>query len=284
MLAAVGVLVGAGAVGYALIPNGHENPSSTGTRAFHVVHDATTPPVTTPADVQRVARVRHSTHGSDEIVLATPRSASNGRLVVFVHGSDEDAMTMIDSSQNASLTVALARAGYAILGDDAGGNAWANPASITSYVHAVSSVPATYRASGVYLIGESMGGLTSLQLLPRLPKVRAWIGIYPVCNLQSVYGLSKTSDLHAAVDAAWGTGLSTALAALSPPTITAAIPAMAFSSVDDVTVRQRDNADVCLSAFAHNAPGRATLVSTAGIHGDPSNFQPARVVAAFDTA
>lgn len=126
------------------------------------------------------------------------------------------------------------------------------------------------------LIGESMGGLASLQLANRLPHVKAWVGIYPVCNLATMTARYPDTAL------AWPGGTADRL---SPVDLSAmrGLKMMFFASPGDTVVPKATNTDRC-AARATAAGASVQVVETTGEHGDKSTFQPALVVSFLDAA
>lgn len=193
-------------------------------------------------------------------VIATPKHP-NGGLVVYAHGSGQTAESIRDRD-HAHLMADLLNAGYVVASSDAAGNAWGNPASVQDYVDLVTEVRNTRKIGGVFVIGESMGGLPSLQLLDRISGVQAWVGIFPVTDARTVDGAEAT-------------------AAVAPVAVrNTGVPLLMFASPDDTRVPKAQNADV-FAATMRAKGATVSVVSTRGNHGDPSNFDSARIVEFF---
>lgn len=205
----------------------------------------------------------------------------NGRLVIYVHGSSELGNAFTQGIK-LPMTETLLAAGYTVAGHDAGGNNWGNAASVDAQVDLYNAVPGAQKAAGVYLWGQSMGGLASLEAIDRLPNVKAWAGIYPVCNLQAEY---DHPDLAGFIAQAYPTGLGSALATLSPvaPVRLGGLPMIFWHSPADTVVPKVSNTDLCAAQYAA-AGAVTTVVSTVGDHGDPSNFDGPALLAFFNAA
>lgn len=195
--------------------------------------------------------------GGDQLVLV-PRD-SNGALVVYLHGAQASYRAILNDPETSSLTAGLLDAGYTVASADAEGDAWGNAASVTDYGDLIDRTSAEYDLSATYLIGESMGGLAAAQLADR-EDVRAWVGIYPVCDPSTI----TEPDLVKSI-AASGTTITGPLA--WPNT-----PRMVWASYGDTLVPTAENAEACGGEF----------IETTGNHGDPSNFDGAAVVRFFD--
>jgi pimeloyl-ACP methyl ester carboxylesterase len=213
-------------------------------------------------------------------VVVVPEQLT-GRLVVYLHGYGGDASSLTDPAGLEPLTEGLVAAGYAVASSDAGGDAWGNAASVDAYAALAATVTAQVAAREVYLVAESMGGLAGAQLVDggRIAGLRAYAGIYPLCDLSSVY-----ADYANSIDAAHAPAVGAALDALSPVALDDAdVPVQFWASPEDTTVDKERNADVC-AAEVRAAGGRVDVVETEGDHGDPSNFDLAALLAFFASA
>lgn len=234
---------------------------------------APTPPP--PRDLGQVQSIRTALDGQHVGMLIPPRS--NGVLVIAAHGHGRTAEDWLSGPRQKSVRTALLRGGYSLASSDASDSAWGNPRSVADYValHAWAQRKAEF--SSVALIGESMGGLASLQLASLLPGVKAWIGIYPVCNLESV-----TTRYFASTSVAWPDGT---IGRLSPVALddVRGLTMIFFASPDDDAVSKSANTDLC-ARRARTAGADVRVIATTGAHGDASAFQPRRVVAFLDAA
>jgi len=208
-------------------------------------------------------------------VIARPKQPTD-RVVIYVHGAGEDAASTLTVTARAATITALVDAGYAVAGSDAHGNNWGAPASVKDYLALARRLGAE-GLTRVYVLAQSMGGLAGLKLLAAIRPV-AWAGIFPVCNLRSLYGGQYVHEIRAA----YGPGLIAALTADSPivPVGVRGLRMIFWASPADKVVSKVENTDRC-AASARAGGARVQVVTTRGDHGDPSNYQPARLVAFF---
>lgn len=211
----------------------------------------------------------------DITLIATPKHP-NGGLVVYAHGSGGRADS-IRGRRCGQLSADLMNAGYVVAAADADGNAWGNPSSVQDYVNLIAQVEREQPITDVYVIGESMGGLPSLQLLDRVPNVRAWVGIFPVTDSRTIMGVPT---LKAGFTAAY-VGDPQGVSLVSPVAVrNTKVPMLIFASPDDRTVPKSQNADAFAAAMRAKGAD-ISVVSTRGDHGDPSNFDSPRILGFF---
>lgn len=219
-----------------------------------------------------------SVEGGDGRVLV-PRNPT-GRLVLYVHGSGGGATTVLTDVHLSRLLVELLGRGYMIAGGEGAGAQWGSDASVASYAALVDRAKDFGPVNRVYLLGQSIGGMSSLRLIDALPKVAAWAGIYPVCNLNTVYPRFR-KDL----EATFGNGLAAARITGSPivPVKLKGFPMVMWASAADTIVPAATNALLCADRF-RAAGADVTVIATVGRHGDASNFQPQVLANFFDAA
>jgi hypothetical protein len=219
--------------------------------------------------------------GGQAAVLWSPRQ-SNGRLVTYVHGAEGTARSPIDgpSAGLTRLVAGLVAAGYTVVSSDAHGNAWGNDASVADYRELIAAAQARTGTTAVYVLAESMGGLAGAQLVTDDPPkgLRAYAGIFPVCDLSSVYARYQPQ-----IEAAYGEGTYEALVTRSPVPFRTHVPVLMWASPTDTVVDKAANADVC-AADAHAAGAPVRVIRTVGDHGDASNYDLDRLLEFFDSA
>lgn len=208
--------------------------------------------------------------GQPDLLVRSPHRTA--KIVVYVHGAGENQDVMLTDPLKQPLTVALLDHGYSIAASYAHGENWGDPASVEDYIRLI----AMLRAEGltqVYILAQSMGGLDALQLIPR-EKITAWAAIYPVANVRSVARTLPRPD--AAIRRA------RTVATLSPAHVADArgLPMIFWASPHDTFVLKRFNTDVA-AAEALRDGAHVRVLSTTGQYGDPSNFQPGRLLAFF---
>jgi alpha-beta hydrolase superfamily lysophospholipase len=197
-----------------------------------------------------------------------------GRLALYLHGSGGNEHSLLVVRKRERVANALLAHGYVVAAALAGGNAWGNRTTVQDYRAFTATLMRRYHLTRVYLIAESMGGLAGMQLGDRLAQAKALVGIFPVCDLRTMV---RHRSFTAAIHAAWAGRSANAVEPVTP----ARLPMLVWASDGDTIVPRATNAASCV-ARAKAAGTPATLVSTVGDHGDPSNFQPAAVVAFFD--
>ncbi|SNS73233.1 hypothetical protein SAMN06893096_10783 [Geodermatophilus pulveris] len=205
--------------------------------------------------------------GGQAAVVVRPQQP-NGRLVLYAHGLDARGTAVLAGEGFGALADGLVAAGYAVAASDAGGDAWGDAASVDAHAALAAAVTDLVDATDVYLVAESMGGLAGARLVEgrRIPGLRAYAGIQPLCDLGSVY-----DDHAASIDTAYGPAVDGALRALSPVRLDAAVPAVFWASAEDTVVDRARNADVCAAQVVADG-GSAVVRAAEGEHGDPSHY------------
>lgn len=210
-------------------------------------------------------------------------------FVMYHHGSGEDEDAMLTDALKADVIEALIDAGYICAGISAYGNNWGNQAACDAYPDLFKFVDDRYNLSSVVFLSQSMGGLTGLLSLSQhnVPGVVAWAGIYPACNLAAIYAAGTFAS---AINTAYSC-TSTTYAAKTNGHDPALKWGKAFRNVymrfyaspSDVTIPKADNTDVFQALIATSC-FESTIVACTGVHGDPSHFQPADLVAFYARA
>ncbi len=207
-------------------------------------------------------------------LLATTAKKTN-RVVLYVHGNNDLADSVLEDPRKADVIAALLRDGYAIAASDAHGNSWGNPAGVRSYVALVDWLRQR-GYSDVYVLAQSAGGLTALTLIDRV-RVKAWAGLFPACNLGALHARGRYTD---AIDKAWPDGWRPGPVR---PRDVKDLTMIFWASPSDTRVPKASNTDVC-AANARADGARVTVVATVGEHGDPSNFDQERLLAFYRRA
>lgn len=208
----------------------------------------------------------------DGETLLLPRHPDGRRvLVIYDHGAGGTSQAITADPELRPVVAALLEAGWAVAASDETGNGWGAPAAVRSVFQLYSDVNRRWPISNVVILSQSMGGLTGLGILAAraVPNVRAWAGIYPVTNLDSLWRLGR---YRAQIAAAYGTA-----SAPTSPHASCAVPVLMWASRSDTVVPRAENADMLASQLGGSCP--VTIVTTSGDHGDPSNFDPPGLVA-----
>jgi pimeloyl-ACP methyl ester carboxylesterase len=243
---------------------------------------STFPPAATPTAAAQTRRVQPAElraagarvvddEASSSLVIVPKRA--NGALVVFLHGWGQTRWSLLSRHEEASVAHAVSEAGFTVLAADADGKAWGDAASIEDYRRLIDRTQRRYGLRDVFLMGESMGGLATMQLARLLPDVQAATAWFPVCDIRTM----RQPRFQDTIRAAWR---GHSRSAISPVRV-GATPLLVWASPADTVVDAATNAAVCVAeAKAAGAP--VTYFRTTGEHGDPSNYQPGTIVQFFE--
>ena len=248
--------------------------SLAGCAASSTIPPAVTPrtePTAAPAEL-RAAGGRVIDDEATASLVVVPK-VSNGGLVVFLHGWSQTRWSLLSRREEASVEHAVSEAGFTVLAADAKGKAWGDPASVADYRALIAQTQARYKLHDVFLMGESMGGLATMQLARTLPDVRAVTAWFPVCDIRTIH----EARFQASIRSSW---LGTSRAAISPVQV-GPKPMIVWASPADTVVNAATNAAVCV-AEAKAAGAQVTYFHTTGEHGDPSNYSPSGVTTFFE--
>jgi hypothetical protein len=226
-------------------------------------------------------------NGQQAIVL-TPAHPNN-RLVLFTHGALQTASDAVADKHKQDLFRTLLEHGYTIAASEAQGDGWGNDASISDHV-ALADHLRRRGLNDVVVLSESMGGISGLLALRQL-HARAWAGLYPVCNVMSMYTRRTpvTRMLKPYIRAAYrvrnAAQLARAARSRSPVRITGVrgLPMIFWASAGDTLVPKDANTDRC-AADARRNGAHVTVVEAAGDHGNETHLDAARLVAFYDAA
>jgi len=238
--------------------------------------DAQKPPAGAPGKIERL------TVRGQPAVLVSPESKTQ-RVVVYTHGSGENVENIFRDPRKQPIFTALLGAGYALAATDAHGNNWGSGASVDDNLALVAEL--RRRGLGdVYVLALSMGGFDGLALLGRVP-VKAWAGIFPACDLRSVFDLGLYPGQIRSAYGRTGPGLGDAIARRSPIGFDPpdALPMRFWASPGDRVIPKSENTDVC-AALARDRGAKVDVTTTEGDHGDPSNYDAAGVLRLFESA
>lgn len=217
-----------------------------------------------------------------DAVLVSPEARTQ-KVVVYTHGSGETVENLFRDPKKQPIFNALLGAGYAIAATDAHGDNWGSGASVDDNLALVAEL----RDRGlkdVYVLALSMGGFDGLALLDRVP-VKAWAGIFPACDLRSVYDLGLYPGQIRAAYRRSAKRLADAIAARSPIAFDPpdGVPMRFWASPADRVIPKRENTDAC-AALARERGAKVEVTTTTGDHGDPSDYDAAGVLRLFDSA
>ena len=243
--------------------------------------DEPAPPARSPDEVQ--ADIARFEVRGQAAALITPKQRTS-KVVVYMHGAGERIESAFRDVAKDGTFKTLLDAGYALAATDAHGDNWGNPASVRDQLALVAEL----RERGlpdVYVLALSMGGLDGFQVLGRVP-VKAWAGIFPACDLASVWDLGLyRGQIRAAYGLSARASPRSALRGRSPVSIDPpeGLPMRFWASPADRVIPTRPNTAAC-AAIARRRGARVEVTTTRGDHGHISNYDPAGVLALFESA
>lgn len=106
-------------------------------------------------------------------------------VIVYFHGSDQNASVIEYSEKHRVFFDPLLRAGYAVVAADADGNAYGNPTSRRAYRDLMAAAAEKYEVPVTWFVAESMGALAALALLSEdtEKKIKGMVGITPMMGI-----------------------------------------------------------------------------------------------------
>lgn len=228
------------------------------------------------------AKIERFTVRGQDAVLIRP-DPGEGKAVVYTHGSGERVENIFHDPKKDAIFNALLDAGYALATTDAHGDNWGNARSERDQVALVAEL--RERGFGdIYVLALSMGGFNALQLLEHAD-VSAWAGIFPACDLQSVFDLDLyRGQIRTAYDRATEQSLRDAMRRRSPVDFDPpdGLPMRFWASPGDRVIPKRENTDAC-AALARRGGARVEVTTTEGDHGHPSNYGAEGVLRLFES-
>ena len=122
--------------------------------------------------------------GPGTLGLSVPNMPIKG-LIVYFHGSDQNARFIEYDRRHTDLFDPFLRAGYAVVASDAQGNAYGNFASRQDYRRLIVAAQKKYGEGPLFFVAESMGALAALALLSEDSNrhVVGMVGISPLMGL-----------------------------------------------------------------------------------------------------
>lgn len=215
-------------------------------------------------------------------VLIAPTEKTQ-KVVVYTHGSGERVENIFRDPKKEPVFNTLLRAGFAIATTDAHGDNWGNSASERDQLALVRELR-TRGFGDIYVLALSMGGFNGLGLLDDVP-VQAWAGIFPACDLRSVYELGLYPGQIRAAYERTGRRLGDAIARRSPVDFDPpdGLPMRFWASPGDRVIPKAENTDRC-AALARERGAQVEVTTTTGDHGDPSNYDAQGVLRLFESA
>lgn len=234
---------------------------------------------------------------SEEMTITFPKTVNPKdplKVCFYFHGAGDTYDSHFTGVDTATSTFNLLRStlnaliadGWVVVTHKGGNNPlhWGNNESDLAVTAAIAWLKSTFNITKMVALGQSMGGLSSLRALSKNASITNWYGIYPVCNLDNMKN-----------NAAYGGGVTTAYGGqagydvakantdpmLIPATLFAGKKMRAIASSGDTVVPRAQHSDL----FKTRIAGVVTLTvdTHTGDHGDTTAFQPAQVVAHFNS-
>ena len=232
--------------------------------------------------------------GAQNIRISLPTNYDSRKptpLVLYSHANNGTEMDplLLPPDGPYELTATLVANGYAVASSTQHGNNWGSQVAVDDLYALYKYFRDRYSLGPVVILAQSMGGAAALTAIRqrRIPGIRGFCGIFPVCNLASMYaaGNYATAIRTAHSIAGDGSDYAAKTAGLDPALGNGpdfrGIPMRFYHSSGDTLVNKADNSDVIAALVAPYAP-EATVVVTTGDHGDTINFQGTDVLAFFN--
>lgn len=225
---------------------------------------------------------------SDDVsILFPPNYGASLKVCLYFHSNGGDYLSHITSAVGGTqglmrdTLLALLADGWTVISSSGGAIAsnWGNPASWSATQAVLDWVKSEFVVSKISVLSQSMGGLPGLRALIDYPGITNWYGIFPVCDITTMY-----AAYTATIDTAYGgsSAYTAALPTCNPMQRTTSLFAsknlrMSHSAADTV-VSKTTNSDALLTKVTGVAAS-VVVTATSGDHGNPSSFIPADVVA-----
>lgn len=215
-------------------------------------------------------------------------TAKPSPLVIYHGGVGETASASRTDALKQSLIQAILDAGYIVAASNAHGDNWGNDDALADYLELYRFTRLCLDISRTVLLSQSMGGCSGLLTAADRPfAIKGWAGIYPVCDLRSIYDLGGlTASIKTAYSiAADGSNYDAQTAGhdpiLQPATDYSGLRMRFYASDGDTIVPKADNSDN-MAALVGATATEYEVVACSGNHGDASHFQAEDLIAFFD--
>lgn len=257
----------------------------------HTISVTATPSLGTDPDAIDYTVVGYSTvtatsPNGEDITILVPSSYDadvGAHLVMYCHGnngSDEEMGARVVAEQAAWID-ALIDEGYLLAASHMSGNNWGNDDAQADMVDLYAYCVTNYRLRDTLIWAASMGGLPGLLAIDddRIPRVKGWLGIVPVCNLADMFD-NNTGTHAAGIRTAYGiasdgSDYSTQTSGHDPVLLNASrfadVGFMFIASSGDTAVDKSQNADV-MHALVQSEAFESSIVEHTGDHGDSTRY------------
>jgi len=208
------------------------------------------------------------------------RKGENGNrgfpLMVYFHGASGNQNDPFVDPDQKRITDQFIQAGYMVASSNGAGDSWGNQAGIDAYDALITYLQSEYNITKIILIGQSMGGIVSLNLMSSTShNIDAWYGIYPATNLRAQYDIGFAGAIQTAYGFSNPADYDTATAGHDPNLKLATdFPKIKYrmtASPEDTVVDIDDNSLLFNTRMDPYALITQVVVCI-GEHGDPSHF------------
>lgn len=220
-----------------------------------------------------------------------PDNSSGVKVCMFFHGSGgDDYLSHISSFSGTQFAardtvLGLMADGWTVISSTGGPitDHWGNPNSWSATQAALAWLKSIVNVGTLVVVGQSMGGLSSLRAAAFYDGVSKWYGIAPCTNLDWLY-LNQpafTASMNTAYGSSDHATFLTASAGCDPMTFAVTefdgLEMRAAASYSDVTVDRVNNTDALVTRLGAH-PASFTVLTSTGGHSDPSNFNSSDIL------
>jgi alpha-beta hydrolase superfamily lysophospholipase len=210
--------------------------------------------------------------------------------IIYNHGYGQTISSIVANAPQSHFVESLAGAGFVVVASDYRDLAcWGN----TKCSEDVANLQTLWHSQlnlrpKPFVIAESMGGIVTWNAIAHGSlKPLAVVGIYPACNLASMY---ENGILAPSIEAAYGFTTKAEYSAatkgfdpiLTSPSTFIGFPMQMWASPSDHVVVRSLNEDP-FAKGVNAAGGSVTIHTSRGEHGDQSNFDASVVISFFSS-
>jgi pimeloyl-ACP methyl ester carboxylesterase len=256
----------------------------TGTRQGELSIRHATVAATTPT-LRSASIEAYTATNSEDTRIVLPAQFDSRRpapVIISCHGNTQTQDHMTLSTQRKTLVKYFTDAGFIYAASHMSGNQWGAQAAITDLVELWKYLRDHFPVGPLVILGESMGGLATMNAVHRAALPIAGVGIVDgVMNLgwQYANGISGAGVPDSdGIDAAYGISGDYAAKtagydpALADPRSYRGVPIKFGASPDDLRVPKANHADVLYSRISSIYPDTTSLDVTSGGHTVDSHF------------
>jgi len=141
----------------------------------------------TEAAVEKYDYFRITVDGQQTLGVSGKDKIVRG-VVIFFHGLDGDEFSFSAERVRREFTAELVDAGFAVVSSAAGGNAFGNSSSRQNYLYLGGEAANHYHTENFFLVAESMGALTAVNLMASLQtlRFRGLAAINPILDMSTI--------------------------------------------------------------------------------------------------